>query len=210
MSPKHLMQIAQEVNLFLGSGSVNIFGHPFAGKDTLAHNLSVLLNAPVVSGGDILRSHEDQETIKQLMRTGELFPTDYYLGIVLPFLAQEKLQGKPLILSSLGRWTGEEKTIMNACVQTEHAIKAVIHLKVSEETVWERLEASQAKQDRAHRHDDAEHILAVRLKEFQEKTLPVLEFYREKGLLIEVDGHKEITDTTNDALQHLHTFLRKH
>lgn len=197
----------EHLKQWLGSGSINIFGLPFAGKDTLAHNLSQALAAPVISGGDILREHSDQKKIKELMATGELFPTDYYFSIVLPYISQNKLAGKPLILSSLGRWSGEEPTIIRACEQAGHPIKTVIYLKVNEEIVWQRFKTSQAQQDRSHRHDDAAHILEVRLQEFKVKTLPVLEYYRKAGLLIEVEGHKKVEDTTADTLDHIHKFM---
>lgn len=194
---------------WLGSGSINIFGMPFAGKDTLAHNLSDALHAQVISGGDILRSHSDQANIKKLMATGELFPTDYYLSIVLPYISQPKFEGRPLILSSLGRWTGEEPIIVKACSQAGHPIKAVLHLNISEKIVWDRFEASQKTHDRSHRHDDAAHILEVRLKEYRQKTVPVLDFYRRKNLLIEIDGHQKIEDTTNGALEEITNFYKK-
>jgi adenylate kinase len=200
--------VLRELQAWLGSGSINIFGMPFAGKDTLAHNLSALLDAPVISGGDILRAHSDQATIKKLMATGELFPTDYYLNIVLPFISQPKFSGKPLILSSLGRWSGEEPTIIQACEQADHPIKAVLHLSVSKEAVWNRFEASQNLQDRSHRHDDAAHILEIRLQEYEQKTKPVLEFYRQKGLLVEIDGHQKIEDTATAAVRALYDFCR--
>jgi adenylate kinase len=192
---------------WLGSGSINIFGYPYAGKDTLAHNLAQKLGAPVISGGDILRSHTDQEKIKKLMATGELFPTDYYFSIILPYISKPDFNDKPLVLSSLGRWSGEEATILTACKRAGHPIKAVIHLNVSVETIWRRFETSQNLQDRAHRHDDAAHILEVRLKEYEEKTLPVIKFYEQLGLLVEVDGHKKIEDTTEEALQGLYQYI---
>lgn len=208
MSSSIQSDVVNEIAEWLGTGSINIFGYPFAGKDTLAHNLAKELGAPVVSGGDILRSHEDQETIKKLMATGELFPTDYYLGIVLPFISQKQFEGKPLVLSSLGRWSGEEPTILKACEQAGHTIKAVLHLNVSTETVWQRFAASQKQQDRAHRHDDAAHILETRLQEYANKTLPVIEFYKDKGLLVEVDGHQKIEDTTLAALEQIYNFIK--
>ena len=194
---------------WLGSGSINIFGPPFAGKDTLAHNLAHFLNAPVISGGDILRNHHDQEYIKELMLTGELFPTDFYLEVILPYISQADFAEKPLILSSVGRWSGEEPTILEACKKASHPMKAVIHLQVDDVYLWERFENSQKQMDRKHRHDDASHILEVRLKEYSEKTLPVIEYYRQQGLLIEMEGHKKIEDTTHEAIENLKKFSKK-
>ncbi len=191
---------------WLGSGSINIFGLPFAGKDTQAHRLADALDASVIAGGDILRSHSDQEKIKELMASGELFPTDFYLGIVLPFLSQPSLVNKPLILSSVGRWHGEEETILKATSDSGHPLKAVIFLSLDETEIWHRFEVSGQQKDRGFRHDDAAHVLEVRLKEFQTKTMPVIDFYRKNNLLVEVDGMQNPEDVTRQIIDRLEEF----
>jgi adenylate kinase len=197
----------QQLKSWLGSGSINIFGLPFAGKDTLAHNLGKLFDAPVVSGGDILRSYPDKAKIKSLMETGKLFPSDFYLSVITPYLKQKSFQNKPLMLSSVGRWKGEEKTILNACQSAGHPIKAVVHLNVEEEVVWHRFEASRETKERGNRHDDAVHVLEERLKEYKTKTLPVLNFYKKQGLLIEVNGKLQRKSTLKETLAQLTAFL---
>lgn len=198
--------LINKVAEWLGSGSINFFGSPFAGKDTQAALLSKQLNATIVAGGDILRSHSDQTKIKELMLTGELFPTDYYFSIVLPFLSKIELDNRPLIMSALGRWNGEEKTIMKAAEESDHPLKAVVFLHLSEPEIWKRFEQSQQSGDRGDRHDDAKHILEVRLKEFEQKTMPVIEAYRKLGILLEVDGHSDQTAVNNSILRALADF----
>jgi adenylate kinase len=193
---------------WLGSGSVNIFGLPFAGKDTQAKRLADNLGAYVIAGGDILRSQPDQKTIKQLMATGELYPTDYYLSIVTPFLSQAHLADKPLVLSSVGRWHGEEETIVKAATQSGHPIKAVIFLELDETEVWRRFEIAMQHKSRGERHDDAAHVIEVRLKEFQTKTLPVINFYRNNGLLLEVNGMQTPDSVTEEMINRLDDFAK--
>jgi adenylate kinase len=188
---------------WLGTGSVNIFGLPFAGKDTQSVLLARRLGAKVIAGGDILRGHHDQEKIKSLMSTGELFPTDYYFSIVLPFLSQPNLAGKPLVLSSVGRWRGEEETILKATTDSGHPTKAVVFLNLNENEIWQRFEVAEKQQDRGKRHDDDAHILEVRLKEFRDKTLPVIDYYRSKGLLTEVDGQGAPTEVCDKIIEKL-------
>src|ERR1700742_3798418 len=101
-------QTIKAVKSWLGSGSVNIFGTPYAGKDTHGHRLAEQLDAVLLGGGEILRGGEMPAEVKELHRTGRLFPTDLYFRLVLPFLKQKKFQGRPLILSSVGRRQGEE------------------------------------------------------------------------------------------------------
>ncbi len=190
---------------WLGSGSINIFGVPFAGKDTQATAVAKLLDAQVIGGGDLLRSHSDQEKIRELMLTGELFPTDFYLEIILPFLSKPEFSGKPLVLSSIGRWHGEEKVVMQAAEQAGHPIKAVVNITIDDNLVHQRFEASQTKNDRGKRHDDALHLIDVRLTEFKQKTLPVIEAYRQAGLLVTVDGNQSPENVCNEIINSLFT-----
>ncbi len=197
---------AQKIIDWLGGGSINIFGSPFAGKDTQAHKLAEALGASVIGGGDILRAHHDQATIKRLMSSGELFPSDYYLGLVLPFLKQSSLKHKPLILSTVGRWHGEEDAVMQAAAQSGHPLKAVIFLRLDEAEMWRRFETNEKLMIRGKRHDDDAEVLKIRINEFQTKTLPVIEFYKHKKLLIEVSGEGAPDLITQQIIEKLLSF----
>jgi adenylate kinase family enzyme len=174
---------------WIGSGSINIFGLPFAGKDTHGHHLAELLHAPLLSSGQVFRdsrnllSAEDQ----QILDTGGLPPSDVFLKLFTPYFRKDEYAGKPLILSSVGRWVGEEQGVLQAAQDSNHPIKAVIYLHLSEHLVYERLRASQQIGDRTRPEDSEEHI-QTRLDEFNNKTLPAIEEYRKLGLLIEVNS----------------------
>jgi adenylate kinase len=198
----------ETIKQWLGSGSINIFGMPFAGKDTQGRRIAELLDAPLIGGGDILRSSADQEKVKAIMSTGELFPSDYYLEIILPYLSQPALKDRPLILSSVGRWHGEEQVIIQASKEAAHTIKAVIYLDLNEKDVWKRFEATQHAGDRGQRHDDAEHLIETRLSEFRNKTIPVLRFYKSRGILLEIDGSGSPDEVTKSILQRLYEFAK--
>lgn len=191
------------VKQWLGAGSINIFGVPFAGKDTQSNVLARLLGAEVVGSGDVLRSHPNQKIIRELMSTGELFPTDFYLEVILPFLSKPEFKGEPLILNSVGRWSGEETVVMQAAEQAGHPIRAAVFIELGDSLVHERFEQSQHKQDRGQRHDDALHLIDVRLQEFNQKSLPVIEAYRQAGLLVEVDGNQAPEKVTREIINSL-------
>src|SRR5689334_5949064 len=123
---------------WLGSGSINIFGFPYAGKDTQGHRLAAELDARLVGSGDILRQRHIPAHVKKLHHSGKLFPTDIFLEFVLPYLSQKQLKGRPLVLSSVGRWHGEETPVLAAAAAAGHPIKAVLYLNISEATVWKR------------------------------------------------------------------------
>ena len=185
---------------WLGSGSINIFGRPFAGKDTQSKNLSTIFHAPIISGGDIIRSSADQIEMQRVIDKGNLAPQQDFLKLTIPYLSHEEYIGKPLILNSLGRWHGEEDPILNAAHVTRHPIKAVIHLNISEDDVWNRWEQAKKTNDRGYRNDDNDISIRNRLGEFKNKTLPVIEYYENRELLITVDGVNAPDKITQDIL----------
>lgn len=176
------------IKTWLGTGSINIFGRPFAGKDVQGEILAELLDGNLLGGGDILRGSVVPERVKDCLRTGKLIPSEDYVNIVLPYLSQSQLIGKPLILSSVGRWHGEEMGVITAVKESGHPLKTVVYLNISDEDAYTRWLKLEDINDRQDRRDDTEDILKTRFAEFQEKTMPVIDFYRKLELLIEIDG----------------------
>ncbi|MBR0134118.1 hypothetical protein IJM16_02535 [Candidatus Saccharibacteria bacterium] len=188
------------IKQWLGTGSINIFGLPFSGKDTVGVRLAELLGARLLSSGLILRSAGDKELLKDLA-AGVLAPTGKFKDLVLPYLKREDLAQYPLILSSVGRWEGEEYDVISAAADGGHPIKAALLLNVSEAEVKNRWEASRMLQDRGQRQDDHDlEILDVRIKEFITKTMPVIETYRKRGLLLPITANKDRDTVLRNAL----------
>jgi len=194
----------EAIKKWLGTGSINIFGRPFSGKDFQGQRLALLFSGNLVGGGDILRRSTMPDHIKEYMRGGKLIPSDDYKNIVFPYLDQPKYVGMPLILSSVGRWHGEEEGVIESLEKTNHKLKAVIYLNISNIESHERWLAREINNDRSNRHDDTEEILNIRFAEFKEKTEPAIEYYREKGLLIELDGKGARDEITNNIINSLY------
>lgn len=191
------------IKTWLGSGSINMFGMPFAGKDTQGKYLAEQLGGHLMGGGDILRNSVIPDHVKTIMEAGDLVPIEDYLRIVLPYLSKEEFKGHPLILSSVGRWKGEEDGVMQAAKSSGHPLKAVIELTIDETSARERHEAAKQDADRGSRADDGDDVIATRFSEFKNKTLPVLEHYESLGLLIEVDGTPEERVVTQQIIDKL-------
>lgn len=190
---------------WLGTGSINIFGMPFSGKDTIGARLAETFGGKLLSSGSILRdAQERDEKLREEMNSGALASTDKFRTIVLPYFANEDLKESPLILSSVGRWEGEERPVMEAAANAGHPIKAAILLNISREEMEKRRKLALESLDRGARGDDLnEEALELRIKEFNEKTLPVLEVYKNEGLLVEVDAKEsrdEVFQNTIEAL----------
>lgn len=189
---------------WLGTGSINIFGLPFAGKDTHGAVLAQIFDGPLISSGDVLRNSDISAELRKSLDAGDLFPTDEFRRIVTPYLSNSEFEGRPLILSSVGRWIGEEQGIIQAAEKSGHPIKAVIYLHAGEEVVYRRYAKSQEKGDRQNRADDSnKDILVNRINEFNTKTVPVVEVYRQMGLLIEVNSDAEKHEVMENILARL-------
>lgn len=192
-----------QINNWLDNGSINIFGRPFAGKDTQAAKLAELFDATVLGGGDILRNSTIPEHVDAALRRGELIPSQDYVDIVLPYLSKDEFANKPLILSSVGRWAGEEQGVIAALDSANHELKVVIYLDISEDTVRERWKRLELHDDRGGRYDDTADILEKRLAEYRDKTLPVLDSYKDKGLLCVIDGEQTPETVFDEIIRQL-------
>lgn len=195
----------EKIKKWLGAGAINIFGPPFAGKDTHGRELARLFNAPLLSSGEVFRSNKDLLTPedRETLDTGGLPPSDVFLKLFTPYFAKEEFDGRPLILSSVGRWIGEEQGIIQAAEDAGHPIKAVVYLHLADNMVYKRRAASFELGDRGDRPEDAEHMIATRLSEFNSKTLPVIDVYRDMNLLIEIDSDANREEVLKSILARL-------
>ena len=175
-----------------------------SGKDTQGIRLAEALNAKFLSSGIIIRAAEEEQH-HSYSETGELVPTNMFYDLVLPYFERSDLFDYPLILSSIGRWSGEENQVMSVAAGAGHEIKAVILLNISETEVEKRFEAAKILNDRGDRSDDKNlEVFRTRLKEFREKTLPVLQHYKTLDLLIEVNGNQARDIVFNEIVEKLY------
>jgi adenylate kinase len=176
----------ETIQRWLGAGSINIFGRPLAGKDTQASALSAWLHGVQLSGGQILRDAADPDVLNQIDK-GLLLKQSQYLQVVTPYLSRSEYAGRPLILSSVGRWFGEQENIIAATNGSEHPMRAVVSLELNENQARERLSKLQAEGygRRGERADDHHAALDIRLSEYAQKTEPVIDYYEQAGLLYE-------------------------
>lgn len=196
-------QKIQTIKQWLGSGSINIFGLPFAGKDTQGKIFADLLDGILISGGDILRQNKDNQELQQIMAEGKIIPTSLWEQVVVPYFQKEELNGKPLVLSEVGRLMGEQFVVEKATEESGHNQKAVILLELEDKEIWNRFDSSRIEKDRGERADDNKEVLQTRLDSYHQKVMPVLNYYDSKGLLIRVDGALSREEVTNSIIDKL-------
>ena len=163
-----------------------------------------------MSSGLIIRANEEL-THQHYTNEGELTPTNIFYEWVLPYFDKPELKDFPLVLSSIGRWAGEEDTVMERAQASGHPIKAVVIMNVSEADVMARWQAASSLKDRGRRLDDEKpETFQKRLQEFREKTAPVLLHYRDLGLLVEVKGDLEREAVFADLIEKLYRYATSH
>jgi adenylate kinase len=197
---------------WLGTGSINIFGLPFSGKDTVGVKLAELLNARFLSSGMILRAATEVDMeLRHDMAGGLLAPTDKFKEIILPYLGREDLRDFPLILSSVGRWEGEEVDVMAAAEKAGHKIKLALLLNISENEVWARWQNAQVSGDRGLREDDKVHsAIETRIDEFVKKTMPVIDHYHAEGLMLSVIAMGTREEVFENVVNNIYHYAREH
>jgi adenylate kinase len=166
-----------------------LFGPPGAGKGTQAKKIAEEFKLMHVSTGDILRAEIAAETplglqVKAIMGRGELVSDEILIEILRSVI--EKSKGvKGFIFDGFPRTIPQAEALDKMLTQEWQNISAVISLEVGEEELVRRL------LNRAHelgRADDTEAVIRNRLMVYDKHTSPLLDFYKVKGLLKEIQG----------------------
>jgi len=194
-----------------------IFGPPSAGKGTQAQKLSKKYGIPQVATGDLLREAVAKQTplgvkIKSYLDTGKLGPDDLIVQLIKERVSKPDCKGGYL-LDGFPRTMGQAKEldkmtqvdlVLNIAVDFEALVEravgrricpkcaAVYHVKFNTPKnagVCDKCGAQLIQRD-----DDKEATVRNRLKVYQEQTAPLLEHFRAKGNLIDIDGSKGIDD----------------
>ena len=208
MEEQNLIDKLARIKSWLGTGSLNVFGLPMSGKDTVGERLAKDLGAKFLSSGIIIRAFEAEQN-QNMTGSGQLIPTNTFYDIILPYFSREEMKNDSLILSSVGRWAGEEDKIMEAAKNGGHEIKAVVLLDLTETDVKNRFEAAKELNDRGERADDANlEIFETRIREFNEKTVPVLNHYDELKLLIKVPADGSRDEVYSSVIDKLIEFIK--
>ncbi len=199
----------QQIKAWLGTGSINIFGMPMSGKDTVGVRLAETIGGKFLSSGIIVRAVE-ASTKQNVTTEGKLMPSNLFYDWVLPYFEKPELWDYPLILSSIGRWAGEEDQVMSVAKASGHPIRAAVMLELSEADVMGRWEAAKMLGDRGLRADDAKpEIFQTRIREYREKTIPVLKHYQELGLLLPVKASASRDQVFQNVVKALADFAKR-
>ena len=167
---------------------VILLGPPGSGKGTQAKLLSQRLQVPAISTGEMLRAAVSEGTplgrqAGAIMERGELVPDD-----VMDELVRERIQRPDasggFILDGFPR-TIQQAEFLAGIVGNATPVAAVINFSVPEDVLAARLLGRSHVEGRA---DDRADTARERIRVYREKTSPLVGYYRQRGLLTEVDG----------------------
>jgi adenylate kinase len=205
-----------------------LLGPPMSGKGTQAARLTELLGIPQISSGDLFRDNIKNQTplglkAKQYIDRGDLVPDEVTIGMVADRLNREDCVAGAL-LDGFPRTITQAEALDGILTELGASLSAVISVDVPEDTLVERasgrricrscgqsfnlmfnppqkdgicdLDAGELYQ----REDDKPDTVRQRLMVYQAQTSPLIEFYRTRGILKEINGDQPIDDVGKDIL----------
>ena len=181
-----------------------IVGPPGVGKGTQAARLSGVLGIPAISTGDIFREQVRLRSalgleVAAIMEAGEYVPDSITTALVEARLEQRDAAGG-FILDGYPRTLAQVDDLDRMLAAANTNLDAVVHLDVHEDELIARLLQRGIDDGRA---DDTAEAIERRIDVFTAQTAPLLHAYRERGLLVSIDGLgsvEAVTDRVNDAL----------
>jgi len=208
-----------------------LLGAPGAGKGTLAKDLVGLFNVPHISTGDMFREavasgSELGKQVQHILNSGALVPDEIVNKLVRERISRPDCKDG-FILDGYPRTVQQASALDEMLKETGQKLDAVLYLRVSEDVVVKRLTNRRVcpkcgriynllsmppKNDElcddcgirlVQRDDDKEEVVRNRFKVYNEMTAPLIDYYKKKGTLVEVDAEADHQNTVQKAVEAL-------
>ena len=205
-----------------------LLGPPGAGKGTQAEAISAKLRLPHISSGDLFRENFKQQTelgklAAGFINKGELVPDDVTIAMIRERLAQTDCR-EGALLDGFPRTPTQAEALAKLLSSLHAQVDSVPYICVPEEQLVERLSGRWTCRETGHifhekynppqkpgvcdidgselyqREDDQAETVKRRIRVYLEQTQPLIDFYHQHGVLVEVDGKQPIEQVTADLL----------
>jgi len=173
---------------------------PGGGKGTQGERLASHFGVQHISSGDVLRAAARADTpagreVASYQKSGDLVPDQIVLALLIPVVVGAAERGG-YILDGFPRTVPQAIQAFDVARQLDVTLDATVYLYVPEPVLMERLLA------RA-RADDSAEVIRHRLQVFTETTSPLIDYYRDRGILVEVDGNQAPESITAEIIARL-------
>lgn len=205
-----------------------LLGPPGAGKGTQASVIAEKCGIPHISSGNLFRDNLLNETelglkAKEYMNRGNLVPDDVTIKMVEDRLSQPDCENGAL-LDGFPRTPDQAKALDAFLEEKGKRIDRAPLIQVKAEELIERLSGRWVCKQEGHvyhtnfnpskinnvcdldgselyqREDDKRETVEQRIRVYEDQTKPLIEYYKQKGILIEIDGANPIEKVTEDIL----------
>jgi adenylate kinase len=184
--------------------NVLLIGPPGSGKGTQGERLAERLGIEHLAAGDLLRAEVDKgtplgERVADMMRRGDLVPDAVIISLLMPrILAANDARG--YLLDGFPRSVEQAVEARKLAELAAAGPDSVIYLDAPREELIRRILARAEIEGRA---DDNPETVANRLRVFEEATRPLIDHYRERGLLHVINADQHEDEVTADILKAL-------
>lgn len=203
-----------------------MLGAPGAGKGTQAKKIAEKYQIPHVSTGDIFRSNIKEGTqlgrkAKEYMDQGALVPDELTIGMLMDRIQQEDCKNG-YVLDGFPRTIPQAESLQKAITEMGQKIDFAINVDVPDENIINRMSGRRAciscgatyhivynpskiagicdvcGSELVLRDDDKPETVKKRLAVYHDQTRPLIDYYKEAGVLVNVDGTQELNKVFSD------------
>lgn len=179
-----------------------VLGAPGAGKGTQAVRISEHFGIPTISTGELFRKHiaagdELGRLASRYIDAGNLVPDEVTIAMLSDRLDESDTAGG-FILDGFPRTLPQAEELDG--LLGDRPLDAVVEFVVDEEAMIGRL---LRRAEIEGRSDDSEDVIRHRLEVYHEQTAPLVDYYLERGLLIQVEAMGEIDEVTSRVISAL-------
>lgn len=181
-----------------------IMGPQGVGKGTQAALLAEHYQIPAISTGDIFRYNLKNQTdlgkkVQAFIDKGELVPDQLTNSIIKDRLAMEDAQ-QGWILDGYPRNAAQVEALDQMLAELETPLDKVLALQADRQVLMDRMTKRAEIEGRS---DDTPDIIARRLDVYAKETKPLLDIYKDRGLLLEINGVGQIDQISKTIISQL-------
>jgi adenylate kinase len=174
-----------------------LIGPPGSGKGTQAVRVAEHFRVAHISSGDLLRRHVKEGTsigrsVQEYVQRGDLVPDGIVMDILRKPVVQASEQGG-YVLDGFPRTVEQAEAAYLVARDLGVTVQVAVHLDVPRQELVRRVLARGAETGRA---DDTEEVINHRLEVYDEKTLPMLDYYARREKLVTVNGARPVDEVT--------------